>query len=117
MKCGREPGGQNEQDNGVCPVAVEESFDGINFGKNAGRICWAVAGTCCGGKVQGTYAEKRKSCVTCDFYQNVQEQEGNSSQKKKLLRFFEDDQTNPILLDMAKCKFVKLENELSNRVR
>jgi hypothetical protein len=106
-KCGRDPGGEKVEELGVCPAAVEGSYDGINFGKNAGRICWAVAGTCCGGKVQGTFAEKRKSCVTCDFYKNVQEQEGNSSSKQKLLRFFTEDQTGAILLDMAQCRFVK----------
>ena len=107
MQCGREPDGERVKELGVCPAAVEASFDGINFGKNAGRICWAVAGTCCGGKVQGTFAEKRKSCVTCDFYKNVQKQEGNSSAKQKLLRFFTEDQTGAILINMAQCKFVK----------
>jgi hypothetical protein len=106
-KCGREPGGEKAEELGVCPAAVEDSYDGINLGKNAGRICWAVAGTCCGGEVHGTFAEKRKSCVTCDFYRNVQKQEGNSSAKQKLLRFFEEDQTAAILLDMAKCRFVR----------
>jgi predicted Ser/Thr protein kinase len=106
-KCGREPGGRKAEELGVCPAAVESSYDGINFGENAGRICWAVAGTCCGGKVQGTFAEKRKTCVTCDFYQKVQEQEGRSSAKQKLLRFFEEELTGTILLDMAQCKFVK----------
>ena len=121
MKCGREPGGDKAQDLGVCPAAVEESYDGINLGKNAGRICWAVAGTCCGGEVQGTFAEKRTSCVTCDFYNNVQEQEGNSSAKQKLLRFFKEDQTAAILLDMAKCRFVRAgerivtQGEIRNR--
>ena len=106
-QCGREPDGQRAEELGVCPAAVEASFDGINFGKNAGRICWAVAGTCCGGKVQGTFAEKRKSCVSCDFYQKVQDQEGNSSANQKLLRFFTEDQTGAVLLDMAQCRFVK----------
>ena len=107
MKCGRQPGGQKAEELGVCPATVEESFDGINFGENAGRICLAVAGTCCGGKVQGTFAEKRKSCVTCDFYKKVQEQEGNSSVNQKLLRFFREDRTGAILLDIAKCRFLK----------
>lgn len=106
-QCGRQPGGSKAQELGICPAAVEASFDGINFGKNAGRICWAVAGTCCGGKVQGTFAEKRKSCTTCDFYQVVQEQEGDSSVKQKLLRFFAEDRTGAVLLDVAKCRFVK----------
>ena len=61
MQCGRQSGGEKAEGLGVCPATLEASFDGINVGKNAGRICWAVAGTCCGEKVQGTFAEKRKS--------------------------------------------------------
>ncbi|MDI6816280.1 MAG: hypothetical protein QME41_03675 [Actinomycetota bacterium] len=33
-----------------------------------GHICWLVAGTMCGGIVQGTYAQKVESCIECDFY-------------------------------------------------
>jgi signal transduction histidine kinase len=36
---------------------------------NFGRICWAVAGTFCEGKVQGTFAQKYEDCRKCDFYQ------------------------------------------------
>jgi len=91
----------------VCPAAVDTSFDGINRGKNAGRICWAVAGTCCGGKVQGTFAEKRRSCTTCDFYIQVQEQEEVSNGKNNILKFFSQEETGNLLLDMTKCKFVR----------
>ena len=87
-KCGREPGGDKVEETGVCVASIDSSFDGINFGKNAGRICWAVAGTCCGGTVQGTYAEKRDSCTSCDFYQLVQETEGTSLSDLKFFRFF-----------------------------
>ena len=38
---------------------------------NFGRICWAVAGTFCEGKVQGTFAQKYADCRKCDFYQMV----------------------------------------------
>lgn len=33
--------------------------------------CWLVAGTMCGGKVQGEFAVKYKSCTECDVYQEV----------------------------------------------
>ncbi len=36
---------------------------------NFGRICWAVAGTFCEGKVQGTFAQKYEDCRKCPFYQ------------------------------------------------
>ncbi|MBI5140654.1 MAG: response regulator [Nitrospirae bacterium] len=41
------------------------------YDKKSGNICWLVAGTMCGGKVQGTYAQKLSSCTECEFYQYV----------------------------------------------
>ncbi|MDI6715896.1 MAG: hypothetical protein QME63_02990 [Actinomycetota bacterium] len=38
---------------------------------SSGRICWLVAGTLCGGKVQGTFAQKMHNCMECDFYKAV----------------------------------------------
>ncbi len=75
-KCGREPGGAKVADMGVCPAAEDASSNGLNSGKNGGRICWAVAGTFCGGKKQGTFADKRLSCMGCEFYKKVNEEEG-----------------------------------------
>lgn len=70
-KCGREPGGPKVADLGVCPAAISGASDGINGGKNGGRYCWAVTGTFCGGKVQGTFAQKQLSCMSCDFFKQV----------------------------------------------
>jgi CRP-like cAMP-binding protein len=106
MKCGREPGGQNVGELGVCRAAINESYDGINDGANAGRICWAVAGTCCQNKIQGTYAEKRKSCISCPFYKTVQEEEGTSEAASKLINLFTENENSPFLNLMA-CKNVK----------
>jgi hypothetical protein len=74
--CGREAGGKNVSELGVCSAATDKSADGLNGGKNGGRICWAVAGTFCEGKKQGTFAEKRISCMGCNFYKKVAEEEG-----------------------------------------
>lgn len=76
LKCGREPGGAKSTELGVCPAAIDTSSNGLNGGENGGRICWAVAGTFCGGKVQGTFAEKQISCMICDFMKKVKEKEG-----------------------------------------
>ncbi|MGD8656916.1 MAG: protein kinase [Desulfobacterales bacterium] len=114
-RCERQPGGKKVEDLGVCPAAVDASFNGINNGQNAGRICWAVAGTCCGGKVQGTFAEKRRSCVTCDFYKHVQEQEETSLANQKLLKFFSEDRTGKLLLDMTQCRFVRTGERIVNQ--
>ena len=76
-KCGREPGGVLALELGTCPAAIEERVHGINEGHNAGRACWHVAGTCCGGEVQGTFAAKIVSCLTnCGFYDLVRKEEG-----------------------------------------
>ena len=37
-----------------------------------GKICWAVAGTLCAGKIQGTYAQKIHDCHRCGYYRMVQ---------------------------------------------
>ena len=75
-KCGREPRGNKAKDLGVCAATTDTSSDGLNEGKNGGRICWAVAGTFCGDKVQGTFAEKEPSCMSCDYYKKVKDEEG-----------------------------------------
>jgi signal transduction histidine kinase len=36
-----------------------------------GRICWAVAGTFCGGRVSGAIAQKLGDCKKCEFYKRV----------------------------------------------
>ena len=74
-KCGREIGGFKSQELGVCPVAVENSLEGIHNGKCAGRACWVVSGTMCGGEVQGTFAKKFNDCERCDFYKLVRTEE------------------------------------------
>ena len=77
-KCGRETGGTKTADLGVCPAASETSSNGVNSGKNGGRICWAVAGTFCGGKVQGDFAQKSVSCMACEVFRQVKTEEGGT---------------------------------------
>jgi len=96
MKCGREPGGHKADQSGICPAAADASFDGINSGVCAGRICWAVAGTFCNGKIQGTFAEKRKSCTACEFYRRVQAEEEKADRRPKFLKFISEGDGNPI---------------------
>ncbi len=55
MKCGRD-----KDASAKCPAYP-----------NFGRICWAVAGTFCEGKAQGTFAQKYEDCRRCNFYQMV----------------------------------------------
>jgi tRNA A-37 threonylcarbamoyl transferase component Bud32 len=101
MMCGREKGGKNATKHGVCPAAADRSFDGINSGKCGGRICWAVAGTFCGGRVQGSFAEKRPSCLNCHFYKMVQEEEGLANRQTKFLQFLVQENRSPFFDKMT----------------
>ena len=105
MKCGRELDGAKVVELGVCPAAIDSSFDGINSGKNAGRICWAVAGTFCGGKIQGTFAEKRDSCINCPFFKIVQTEQGREDTPLKFLKYLSDDKR--ALLGKLSYKYVR----------
>jgi signal transduction histidine kinase len=55
MKCGRDKDAAEK-----CPAYP-----------HFGRTCWAVAGTFCEGKVQGTFAQKYEDCQKCGFYQKL----------------------------------------------
>jgi hypothetical protein len=73
--CGREREGAHVDDLGVCPAAVAENLNGLHGGTNGGRACWFVVGTLCNGEVQGTYVKKYRSCIYCDFFKTVKEEE------------------------------------------
>ena len=80
-KCGREPNGNKVNELGVCPASVENKINGLHYGVNGGRCCWVIAGTFCGGKVQGVYAEKLGNCINCEFYKLVWKEEGKKNIK------------------------------------
>jgi two-component system NtrC family sensor kinase len=56
-KCGREAGGTKVAEFGICPAYPDNGAD-----------CAQLAGTFCGGQVQGYFAQKLTSCINCDFY-------------------------------------------------
>jgi methyl-accepting chemotaxis protein len=62
--CGRQEGGPKVAEFGVCPAYP-----------NHGHSCAALDGTLCGGKVQGTFADKLRNCIRCNFY-NSENYEG-----------------------------------------
>ena len=62
-KCGRERGGNNSKILGVCPAYPDH-----------GNECARLAGTLCGGKVQGTFAMKIDSCMKCEFFNSEHHQ-------------------------------------------
>ena len=58
-KCERQKGGKKVNDLSEC-IASKEGM---------GHSCWAVAGTLCGGRIQGTTAQKTGYCTTCKVYE------------------------------------------------
>lgn len=74
-QCGRCLGGEKGDEMGVCPASTEMRADGIHGGINGGRVCWLIAGTLCGGKVQANISQK-SCCFECDFYKKVEAEEG-----------------------------------------
>lgn len=105
MNCGRGPSGSRVSERGLCPAAADASFTGINGGKCGGRFCWAVAGTLCGCVVQGTFAEKRDSCIHCDFYKRVQAEQGTLNLRTKFLRFVTPHARGSLFDDLPKTHF------------
>ncbi len=74
-RCGRE----KAEGHDVCPAATEIKAHKVNGGTNGGRVCWAIARTCCSGQVQGTYNQKVTKCLKCEFRRKVREEEGYDS--------------------------------------
>jgi len=84
-KCEMQPGGEKAKVHGPCPAAVDERVNGFNGGENAGRACWAIAGTYCGGSPKGLYALKLKDCMACDFHELVVREENKNYEKVSVL--------------------------------
>jgi len=79
-KCGRQQNGIKTGEFGICLARSETSYNGKNGGKNGGRYCWKIAGTLCGGEVQGSFARKVGNCMACDFFKQVRKEEGKEFQ-------------------------------------
>jgi hypothetical protein len=75
MKCGREYGGCREDEKGVCSAFTETRLNGVHGGRNAGRACWAVAGTLCMGLPQCSFVLTNNNCLECSFYMMVKNEE------------------------------------------
>ena len=66
MECGRELCGLKVYELGICRAYPSD-----------GKRCARIAGTLCGGKIQGTYAMKIFDCLECDFYKSEYYQHGD----------------------------------------
>ena len=61
----------------ICPVFLEKNSMEYMGQINGGRACWNVSRTTCCGTIQGTYEEKYQTCMVCDFYLSVAEEEND----------------------------------------
>lgn len=73
--CGREPGGVNVSELGVCQAAIDQTFHKLHDGTNCGRACWVIAGTMAGGILKGCPSINVKDCTECPFFKHVQREE------------------------------------------
>jgi hypothetical protein len=71
MKCGREPEGDKVAELGICRAATDEFFNGMNGGKNGGRICFSIAKTFSDDEIQFPCNEKFASCKDCTFFKTL----------------------------------------------
>jgi hypothetical protein len=78
LKCGCSPDDVEPSGDNLCPVIIASAMDGVNDGKMAGRICWAIAGTKCYGDVQKSFEEKEFLCLDCRVFKKVLKEEGLS---------------------------------------
>ena len=69
-QCGREAGGPNVDELGECIASRQQ----------LGHSCWAIAGTLCGGEVQGDIKDKQGNCLICEVYELYNRMTGTARQ-------------------------------------
>jgi hypothetical protein len=90
--CGRNAGGANVRELGMC-IAAREGM---------GHSCWVIAGTLCGGKVQGTAARKEDNCINCEVYKTYHRVIGTQGKEIGKLFPVEQEKYRARLLDRMK---------------
>lgn len=92
--CGREKGGQKVDELGECIASIE----------GLGHSCWAIAGTLCGGAVQGSVAQKEKNCMACEVYKLYHRLIGTEGKRIATELPEEQEKYNAMLRDRTKRK-------------
>ncbi|MFC1844282.1 two-CW domain-containing protein [Thermodesulfobacteriota bacterium] len=93
-KCERQKGGKKASELGEC-IASKEGM---------GHSCWAVAGTLCGGEIQGTIAQKIGYCTSCEVYQNYNRSMGDLGKLVKTNYPEEDRKYYNIMMELYNDK-------------
>ena len=76
-KCDLGPESDKINNTGICSVTWTTYLDGTHSGILDGRACWVTPGIYCGGETQDSFAQKNSTCMNCEFYQKVREEEGS----------------------------------------
>mgnify|MGYP001179474929 CR=1 FL=1 len=87
-KCERQKGGSKVHELGECVASIE----------GMGHSCWAVAGTLCGGEVQGTWAKKIGYCTSCEVHKTYNRSTGSKTEEIRSLYPEEHKKYNEIML-------------------
>lgn len=85
-KCGRQLGGENVKELGICPAYDFSDADGFCDGTNGGRACAYIQGTFCGGKAKGNRKDKNEECAKCKFYKMLRHAHGEDMSVSSLSR-------------------------------
>ncbi len=93
--CGRQCGGANVREFGEC-IASKEGM---------GHSCWAVAGTLCGGVVQGTAAQKEKNCMACELYKMYNRTSGSKKDTITIHHSDELERYKQMILSRSKTRY------------
>lgn len=86
MKCGRENGGQMALEIGECLASSCVQANGLHQGMNAGRVCWAIAGSYCDNKATCMFAIRMNGCDNCSFYKMVRVEQSGDYKSVYLIR-------------------------------
>jgi len=93
--CERHANGKKVHELGECIVSKEEM----------GHSCWAVAGTLCGGEVQGSVAEKQANCMKCQLYKLYHRAVGKDGKRVKEYHPEEDKKYSELLMDRLNKRY------------
>jgi len=89
-KCERQKGGKKVNELGEC-IASKERM---------GHSCWVVAGTLCSGKIQGTFAQRNRFCISCKVYHLYNRSSGKLGKLVKNMYPEEDAKYNNMILKL-----------------
>ena len=88
-QCGRESGGAKVAELGECIASTQ----------GLGHSCWAIAGTLCGGTVQGSVAQKERNCMGCEVYGRYHRVIGSEGSRVAELCPEEESKYSAMLMD------------------